>query len=197
MYICHMSYPKKISREAILACALAYIEDLGLANLSMRTLAANLGVTPNALYRYFASKADLEFAMADEGGRLMLAALEEAAQGQSATQAIRAMARAYIRFARQYPQLYAVKMQHSGGGDNKPGSHDEVWRFVMNLAASLPSPWSPKDLAMSLWAFLHGMVELDRSNSLEGRPPEAAIEVGLDVMVAGLMAQSIGATPQK
>jgi AcrR family transcriptional regulator len=192
-----MSYPKKISQEAILACALAYIEDQGLAQLSMRTLAANLGVTPNALYRYFASKADLEFAMADEGGRLMLATLEHAAQGLIAPQAIRAMAGAYIRFARQYPQLYAVKMQHSGGNNTKPGSHDEVWRFVMNLAASLPSPWSPKDLAMSLWAFLHGMVELDRTNSLEGRPPEAAIEVGLDIMVAGLMAQSSVAATQK
>ena len=184
-----MSYPKKISRETILASALAYIEAQGLAALSMRHLAADLGVTPNALYRYFASKADLAFAMADEGGKLLLADLEAAAQGQTAPEAIRAVARAYIRFARRYPQLYAVKMQHSGGGDHKPGSHDAVWGFVMGLAASLPTPWDPKELAMSLWAFLHGMVELDRAQLLEGRQPEAAIEVGLDVMLTGLMAQ--------
>jgi len=57
------------------------------------------------------------------------------------------------------------------------------------LANSLPTPWDAKDLAMSLWAFLHGMVELDRANLLEGKQPEAAIEVGLDVMLAGLMAR--------
>ncbi|MBI5926505.1 MAG: TetR/AcrR family transcriptional regulator [Aquabacterium sp.] len=183
-----MSYPKKISRETILASAMAFIEDHGVAELSMRTLAANLGVTPNALYRYFASKADLEFAMADEGGKLLLADLEQAASGLAPPDDIRAMARAYIRFARRYPKLYAMKMQHCALNDDKPGSHDAIWAFVMQLAGQLPTAWDPKDLAMSLWAFLHGMVELDRANLLEGRDPEATIEVGLDVMMAGLLA---------
>lgn len=183
-----MSYPKKISREAILESAMAFIEDHGLAELSMRTLAANLGVTPNALYRYFASKADLDFAMADEGGKLLLAELEQAASGLAPPDDIRAMARAYIRFARRYPKLYAMKMQHCALNEDKPGSHDAIWAFVMQLAGQLPTPWDPKDLAMSLWAFLHGMVELDRANLLEGHAPEATVEVGLDVMMAGLLA---------
>lgn len=183
-----MSYPKKISRETILEAAMAFIEDHGVAELSMRTLAANLGVTPNALYRYFASKADLEFAMADEGGHMMLAELEKAAAGLAPPEDIRAMARAYVRFARQYPKLYAMKMQHCALNEDKPGSHDAIWAFVMQLAGQLPTAWDPKDLAMSLWAFLHGMVELDRANLLEGRAPEATIEVGLDVMMAGLLA---------
>ncbi len=183
-----MSYPKKISRETILETAMAFIEDHGVAELSMRTLAGNLGVTPNALYRYFASKADLEYAMADEGGQLMLADLEQAAAGLAPPNDFRAVARAYIRFARRYPQLYAMKMQHCAANEDKPGSHDAIWDFVMQLAGKLPTPWDPKDLAMSLWAFLHGMVELDRANLLEGRSPEATVEVGLDVMMAGLLA---------
>jgi AcrR family transcriptional regulator len=184
-----MSYPKKISRETILETALAFIESQGLEALSMRTLAGNLGVTPNALYRYFPSKAELEFAMADEGGKLLLTALEQAATGLTPPDAMRAVARAYIRFARGYPQLYTTKMKHCGSALSKPGSHDAVWEFVISLANSLPTPWDAKDLAMSLWAFLHGMVELDRANLLEGKPPEAAIEVGLDVMLTGLMAR--------
>jgi len=189
-----MSYPKKITRETILETAMAFIESQGLAELSMRALASSLGVTPNALYRYFASKADLEFAMADEGGKLLLAALEKAAKGLTPPDAIRAVARAYIRFARNFPQLYAIKMKHGGSEHNKPGSHDAVWVFVINLADSLPTPWDAKGLAMSLWAFLHGMVELDRANLLEGKKPEAAIEVGLDVMLAGLIAGMQSAT---
>ena len=55
-----MSYPKKTSRETILEAAIGLIEAQGLDQLSMRALAAQLGVTPNALYRYFASKAELE-----------------------------------------------------------------------------------------------------------------------------------------
>jgi len=46
-----MSYPKKISRETVLETALAFIESQGLAELSMRTLAGSLGVTPNPLER--------------------------------------------------------------------------------------------------------------------------------------------------
>lgn len=184
-----MSYPKKISRETVLETALAFIESQGLAALSMRTLASSLGVTPNALYRYFPSKAELEFAMADEGGKRLLTALEKAAKGLTPPDAMRAVARAYIRFARAYPQLYAIKMKHCGSEQAKPDSHDAVWEFVISLANSLPTPWDAKDLAMSLWAFLHGMVELDRANLLEGKRPEAAIEVGLDVMLAGLMAR--------
>ena len=74
-----MSYPKKISRETVLACAMGFVEEHGLAELSMRSLAAQLGVTPNALYRYFPSKAELEYAVADEVGKLLLQVLEKAA----------------------------------------------------------------------------------------------------------------------
>lgn len=189
-----MSYPKKISRETVLETALAFIESQGLAELSMRTLAGSLGVTPNALYRYFPSKAELEWTMADEGCKLLLAALEDAAKGLAPPDAMRAVARAYIRFARSYPQLYAIKMKYNSGDQAKSGSHDDIWGFVIQLVSSLPTPWDPKDLAMSLWAFLHGMVELDRANLLEGQQPEAAIEVGLDVMLAGLMATMTPAT---
>lgn len=184
-----MSYPKKISRETILDCALAFVESQGMAALSMRTLASNLGVSPNALYRYFGSKAELEFALVDKGGHMLLAALEEAARGLSMPDAIKAVSLAYIRFARAYPQLYAVKLQHNGTDQCKTDSHDALWGFVSQLMSGLPTRWDEKDLALSLWAFLHGMVELDRADLLEGRSPEATMGIGLDIMLAGLMAQ--------
>lgn len=185
-----MSYPKKISRETVLDSALAFIEAHGLAALSMRTLAGNLGVTPNALYRYFSSKADLEFALVDKGGEMLLAELEHAAKGLAMPEAIRAVSRAYIRFARAYPQLYTIKLQHNGMEQCKTDSHEAIWAFVTQLTSGLPTHWDAQDLALSLWAFLHGMVELDRADLLEGRSPEATIEVGLDIMLAGLMAQA-------
>lgn len=187
-----MSYPKKISRDTVLEAAVAFIEAHGAAELSMRTLAAQLGVTPNALYRYFASKAELEAAMADEGGRMLLADLAQAVGSLPLPEAIRAVAKAYVRFARHQPALYALKMQHCAQEGMDEGSHADLWAFVTRLAEQLPTPWDPKDLALSLWAFLHGMVELDRARLLEGRTAESAIDVGLDVMLAGLMATVLG-----
>lgn len=181
-----MSYPKKITREALVECAMAFVETHGQAELSMRALAAELGVTPNALYRYVASKAELEFAMADEVGKLLLKALHDAALGKPAPLAIHGAALAYLRFAIAHPQWYAVKMQHCKSDGSEPQSHADVWRFVMDLAATMPTRWDAQDLALSLWAFLHGMVELARANLLDTRAPEAALSVGLEVMLAGL-----------
>jgi AcrR family transcriptional regulator len=184
-----MSYPKKISRETILEVAMARLESHGLPALSMRTLATELGVTPNALYRYFASKADLEYAMADEAGKLLYQALSAAASGQPTPQALEGMAMAYMRFARQSPELYAIKMRHGAPDAHKPASHDQVWQLVTDLAQSWQTPWDAKDLALTLWAFLHGVVELDRARLLEGRTPEATIHIGLEVMLSGLLAR--------
>jgi AcrR family transcriptional regulator len=181
-----MSYPKKLSADTVLDSALTHVEVHGLASLSMRALAAELGVAPNALYRYFASKAELELAMADAAGKRLLAELEAAAHQSDPALVIEAVALAYFRFARHNPELYALKMRYCKQA-NEPDSHDAVWQFVMHMASALPTAWPPQDLALSLWAFLHGMVELDRANLLDGRPPEGTIQVGLRVMLAGLL----------
>jgi AcrR family transcriptional regulator len=182
-----MSYPKKISRETILDSAMAHIEAHGVAELSMRTLATALGVTPNALYRYFTNKAELEYALAEAGGHLMLTALKQAAADLPPLLAIAAVAKAYFQFARSQPQLYAIKMRYCNNQDGEPQSYDAVWAFVMGLAEGLHTPWDPQDLALSLWAFLHGMVELDRAQLLADNKATTALDVGLQVMLAGLM----------
>ena len=181
-----MSYPKKLSREAIVEAALAHIEAHGVDALSMRTLAADLGVAPNALYRYFPSKTDLSFALSDEAGRILLTDLQAAAQGLSALDAVRATAQTYLQFARTRPALYAIKMSHCKSGGEEPPSHGQVWAFVLSFTEGLDTPWDREDLALSLWAALHGLVELDRADMLDGRDVQATLNVMLDVLLAGL-----------
>jgi AcrR family transcriptional regulator len=185
-----MSYPQKISRDVVLQTAMALAESHGMAALSMRSIAAELGVTPNALYRYFASKAELEYAMADEVGRMLLRVIEPVTQTTHPLQALPAVARAYIQFARQHPELYGIKLRYCNDEVNEPASHAHVWQFVIALAEGLNTPWPAEDLALSLWAFLHGMVELDRAKALNGRAPEDAMLTGLEVMIAGLLASA-------
>ena len=54
-----------LTRERVLAAARALAAERGLAGLSMRTLAAALGVRPNALYSHVASKDALVDALLD------------------------------------------------------------------------------------------------------------------------------------
>lgn len=181
-----MPYPKKLTREAVLQAAIAHVEREGVAALSMRALAAELGVAPNALYRHVGSKAELEFAIADEAGRVLLQAVEGALQGAAAIEAIPVLARAYLDFARSYPAVYGVMMRYCHDEGGQPPSHARLWEQVCALIESLHTGVEAEALAKSWWAFLHGLVELDRANLLDGRPMEDILAVGMQVFVAGL-----------
>ena len=54
-----MGRPARIDRGQVLAEALALADEEGLEALTMTALAERLGVTPMALYRHVANKADL------------------------------------------------------------------------------------------------------------------------------------------
>ena len=55
----------QLSREQVLAAALGLLDEAGLEQLTMRRLAAALGVQNGATYWHFRSKQDLLEAMAD------------------------------------------------------------------------------------------------------------------------------------
>ncbi|HTW06583.1 MAG TPA: TetR family transcriptional regulator, partial [Acidimicrobiales bacterium] len=54
-----MGRPARIARAQVLAAALALADEVGLESLTMAGVAERLGVTPMALYRHVANKADL------------------------------------------------------------------------------------------------------------------------------------------
>ena len=81
-----------LTEERILSAALRLVEEHGLADLSMRRLAAALGVDPMAIYHHLPSKGALVAGLV----RRVFAELPAPADGGSAWQArVRAFARAY------------------------------------------------------------------------------------------------------
>lgn len=66
--MCRMARPRKplLSRERIVAAALALIDDEGLGALSTRRLASQLGVSGPSLYNHFATKEAILDAAADQ-----------------------------------------------------------------------------------------------------------------------------------
>ena len=79
VYSVHVPYPSKTDRQAILSAALETLARRGIRDLSLRNVAATLGLAPNALYRYFPDRAALEAALADEAARQLELALRKAA----------------------------------------------------------------------------------------------------------------------
>jgi AcrR family transcriptional regulator len=59
-----MPYPSKTNRQTILSAAVKDLAHGGIRGLSLRNLAASLGLAPNAIYRYFSDRSALEAALA-------------------------------------------------------------------------------------------------------------------------------------
>jgi len=89
----------KVTRDVVLAAALALIDRDGVARLSMRRLAAELACDPMTLYRYAPSKA----ALLDGVAETVLAQLDVDASDPDWHAQLRALARSYRELALAHP----------------------------------------------------------------------------------------------
>lgn len=91
-----------LERDDILAAALALLDEGGGQGLTMRVLAARLGVTPMSLYRHVGDQAGLLRALSDRVYAGVLAAAGELAQPRAA---IRELLVCYHDAVGRHPQL--------------------------------------------------------------------------------------------
>ena len=179
-----MPYPAKTSAGQILAAAVDLLEREGQAGLSLRALAAELKLTPNALYRYYPSREALLAAVAVYGARTLLERQQSAAGEE---EGLAALAREYLRFASERPALYELYMTCDSLNAEQRQVYAQLWDLVVARLVPLAGPRSP-EAAMTLWAYLHGLVGLERSgvhDNGEGKPRHTS-EFGLRVLMAGL-----------
>ncbi len=192
-----MPYPAKTNAQTILAAAVAYLEQHEGSALSMRVLAKELGLTPHALYRHYPDRAALEAAIAAEGFRQAQSAFEAATTDLYGIDALRSAAYAYLAFARTHPALYAMIMDTHDMPEGTQAAEHHLWVFVVELiekTIGLP-PEASANVAVALWAFLHGFVELERINAFEFQKPRSGFEAGLEAFLIGLSTATDYTTP--
>ena len=187
MYTVHMPFPSKIDRNAVLSAALEELSRVGIRDLSLRNIAATLGVAPNALYRYFSDRAALEAALADESARRLEVALRKAAHGSVAAKAIRKMAGAYLQFARDNRNLYEVFMSFRTP-DHAESSRQSLWSFTVDQVQRVTGERRARGAAVALWALLHGAATLEAGQVLGENKPASGFEFGLSAWL--LLAQT-------
>jgi AcrR family transcriptional regulator len=130
-----MPYPSKTDRQAILTTAMEQTAREGIENLAIRSVATALHLAPNALYRYFANLSALKAALAEESRILLLKVLQKAAGAKPPEEAIRSIARAYMRFAREKPHVFALTLLPFTTEAKANGVHRESWRFMLGQVA--------------------------------------------------------------
>lgn len=138
----------------IVVAARRIIEEEGAGALTMRRLAAVVGMQAPSLYKHFPTKRAVEAALIEQGmlefGQALHAALSPGRQG-----AVRRLLDAYRKAAMAGPALYRLAtVGHLPREDLPPGL--EAWAGEPFLLAT-GDPWR----AQALFSFAHGMVVLE------------------------------------
>jgi AcrR family transcriptional regulator len=148
----------------------------GVDQLSLRSLAAELGVSHTAPRHHFGSREGLFTALAAEGYELLADALEEAAaHGDFAAVGV-----AYVLFAINHPGHFAVMYRP----ELIDGSNTDLRRAQERAAAQLDAGarahdgGSPERIAVpaiAAWSMVHGLATLKLSGALDatGLPQQA------------------------
>jgi AcrR family transcriptional regulator len=167
-----------ITKHRILAAAQERFHRDGIAGLSMRSLAKDVGLTPMALYRHYADKEaliDALSAAALDDWRDRLAAIE----APSAFASLEAVGEAFLDFALEAPRRFeAAFLLPARGARRFPDdivagrspplnlvmAHIEQAQRDGTLGAAPPS-----EIAMTIWALSQGLVALYRANRFSDR----------------------------
>lgn len=96
------------NRKIILKEARGLIEEKGLSQFSMRTLADRLGMVPASLYNHIEGIEDVYTQVGKHIIQTLIRLQEEASQDKEADDAIRALADVYRKYAKEHPELYKI-----------------------------------------------------------------------------------------
>ena len=168
-------------RQALLASALEIIEERGPSALSLREAASRAGVSHAAPKRHFATVADLYCAVAEDGYRALREHLLERVAGQpdaAPLQALAILGVAYVEFAITNPGRFRA-MFHSAVTDRtaSPPLEDAAGSAFDVLVDAIERcqqagevrAGSPRELALSAWAIVHGLAVLGVDRQLANR----------------------------
>ena len=101
-----MGQHRRLTNKLVLTAAVEAVEEKGLNELSLNDLASRLGVKPPSLYNHISGLEDVRKHLAKEVIFRMETAIRDSAVGRSGETALREMALAYRRFAKENPELY-------------------------------------------------------------------------------------------
>lgn len=183
-------------REALLAAGERALETTGAANLSLRELAREVGVSHAAPRRHFADRQALLDALALNGfeqlGAQLDGALEEA--GEDFEPRILALARAYVGFATTRPALielmFASKHQ-AGAPPELAQAADRAFAAALQVVADGQAsgavvPGDPERLGKVAFALLQGLVAIANNDMLDGQPLDALRDEAVQRLLLGL-----------
>jgi AcrR family transcriptional regulator len=162
-------------RERLCEAAERLFAEQGPNAVTMRQLAAELGVSPMTPYRYFRDKDDILAAVRTNGFDRFAEALETArASAKGARSKGAAVGEAYVDFAFEHPHTYKLMFDL-----NQPHEADypelvaagkrareTLSAYVKDLVAEGVLAGDPTEIGTMFWAAAHGAVVLELAGKL-------------------------------
>lgn len=159
------SYHHGDLRAAIIAATLHLVREKGPRGFTLHEAAREAGVSKSAPYKHFRDKDALLAEIAVLGTRTLEAELRAAAeQAKTARRKLLAVFGAYIGFARQRPDFFAVMFQ-SGMDKSSYPEIEEAATSAFGVAVSLATEIettqeSVAALSLAVWTMAHGFAML-------------------------------------
>ena len=179
-----MAYPKFLSPEEIVKTAVRLVQHGDVDGLSLRAVAAELGVKAPSLYRYFSDKEALENAVAEAILNLMLVEFRKTTASKNPETRFRKMVEVYLRFARERFPLYTFVVQHNHPERYASGMGKAVWDLIVDTASAVSGQRDDTAAAVATWALLHGYATLEHSGAFGPSGPKGGLERGLEAFLS-------------
>lgn len=179
-------------REELLAAAEDLLAGSGEDAVTLRAVATRAGVTTPSVYRHFRDKATLlDEVAAHTYDKLEAHARADAALASDPFEALRLRGRAYITFALAHPVHYGLLMMRRG--DAGPVALEAAQQALANLTDGVRACaeagvfcGDPVELALSLWAAVHGCVSLLISQPQFPWPEDIDAYIDRTIRMAGM-----------
>jgi len=182
-------------RERLCDAAMETFAEEGYEAVTLRGLAEKLGCSHATPYRYFADKQEIFAAVCALGFDRFADALERAARGvEDPEQRLRALGRAYFRFATTEPHAYRIMFElrepESSANPRYKAKEIRSWQALYQAVEFAVQAGvlagEPDLVAHQMWAGLHGVVSLHLAGKLTlGKTAKSVLEPLFETLLEG------------
>jgi len=184
-------------RSELCDAATRRFAEAGYDGVTLRGLAAELGVSPMTPYRYFHNKEDIFAAVRNAAFERFgehVGRTRDTSAGLAPLEQLRAMGRGYVEFALAEPHAYRImfEIDHLEGDDDafRDEHKDRCWAPLLEVTGRCVREGAlrgdPLLIGHLCWVTLHGLVTLHLSGKLQmGFGLEQLVEPTIETVLRG------------
>jgi AcrR family transcriptional regulator len=168
--------PPAVDTEIVVAAAIKVLREEGSGALTVRRLAEVVGVSRQIVYTQFGSLGGLIDVLYREGFARLRAAAAEIDSGLQGGELVIACALGYRRSALERPELYSVMFERPfrefvASAESRSVALAAFEPLVEAVASTGREPGEARNLALTLWGAVHGLVHLELQGYFAFEPP--------------------------